>query len=174
MGESRLIAIDGPAGSGKTTLANDLVALLGLSRSQPVVVHTDDLMDGWDGMAGIGGQLRSIVEPIGRGHPGHYRRYDWHTGCFAERVEVPVTPWLIIEGVGAADPAIESSVTVLVWVEADDDLRLARWIARDGAIAEQHHEAWMRQEAEFFAERRTAERADLRFSATPHGAPPIR
>ena len=42
--KSFIIAIDGPAGSGKTTLAQKLVNDL----SDAQVIHMDDLYDGWN------------------------------------------------------------------------------------------------------------------------------
>jgi uridine kinase len=157
LGSGRLVAIDGPAGSGKTTLAGAVAELTGAQ-----VVHMDDLMDGWDGMAGTGPQLLSIVEPLARGEAGSYRHYDWHEARFDRTVEVPPAPWLVIEGVGAGNPAIADLVTVLVWVEADDDVRLRRGLERDGSAMEGHWRAWMRDEIGFFAAHRTAERADVR------------
>jgi uridine kinase len=160
LGEGRLVAVDGPAGSGKTTLAAGVAALTGAQ-----VVHMDDLMDGWDGMAGTGEQLVSIVAPLTSGASGRYRHYNWLEGRFDRTVDVPPAPWLVVEGVGAGNPVIAAHVTVLVWVEADDDLRLARGLARDGLAMEDHWRQWMRAEPGFFAAQRTAERADLRVRA---------
>ena len=47
-------------------------------------------------------------------------------------VEVPPAPWLVVEGVGSGAAALAAYITVLVWVEVDDDLRLARGLERDG------------------------------------------
>lgn len=156
LGGGRLVAIDGPAGSGKTTLGGAVSQLTGAQ-----VVHLDDLMEGWDGMAGTGDQLRSIVEPLASGVAGHYRHYNWHEGRFDHTVAVPPAAWLVIEGVGAGNPVIADSVTVLVWVEADDELRLRRGLERDGAPMEGRWRTWMKEEAAFFSSQRTAERADL-------------
>ncbi len=45
LGAGRLVCVDGPAGSGKTSLA-DAVA----RRTAAQVVHMDDLYGGWDGL----------------------------------------------------------------------------------------------------------------------------
>jgi uridine kinase len=156
LGACRLVAVDGPAGSGKTTLGAAVAELTGAQ-----VVHMDDLMEGWNDMAGTGGQLRSIIEPLLGGRAGRYRRYNWHEGRFDRSVEVPPAPWLVIEGVGAGNPVIAAETTVLVWVEVDDELRLARGLERDGVAMEDHWRAWMRDEVAFFAAQRTAERADV-------------
>ena len=96
----------------------------------------DDLMDGWGGLGGTGDQLddgRRGRWP--RAAPGATARYNWHLDRFDRAVAVPVAPWLVVEGVGSGNPAIADLVTVLVWVEVDDDLRLARGLERDGARA---------------------------------------
>ena len=156
VGEGRLVAIDGRAGSGKTTLAGAVAELTGAQ-----VVHMDDLMDGWDGMAGTGPQLLSIVQPLVTGAAGSYRHYDWHEGRFDRTVEVPPAPWLVVEGVGAGHLDIADRITVLVWVEADDELRLRRGLERDGVAMEGHWRTWMLDEVEFFAAQGTAARADV-------------
>jgi uridine kinase len=156
VGAGRLVAVDGPAGSGKTTLGAAVAELTGAQ-----VVHMDDLMNGWGDMAGTGDQLRTIVGPLTAGTAGSYRRYNWHEGRFDGTVPVPPAPWLVIEGVGAGNPVVAEHVTVLVWVEVDEELRLRRGLERDGTAMEGHWRTWMRQEVGFFAAQRTAERADV-------------
>jgi uridine kinase len=156
LGAGRLVAVDGPAGSGKTTLGAAVAELTGAQ-----IVHMDDLMEGWGDMAGTGDQLRSIVEPLAGGTAGSYRHYNWHEGRFDRTVPVPPAHWLVVEGVGAGNPVIAGNVTVLVWVEVDEELRLRRGLERDGVAMEDHWRTWMREEVGFFAAQRTAERADV-------------
>jgi hypothetical protein len=156
LGAGRLVAVDGPAGSGKTTLGAAVAELTGAQ-----VVHMDDLMEGWGGMAGTGEQLRSIVGPLVAGTAGSYRHYNWHEGRFDRTVPVPPAPWLVVEGVGAGNPQIAAQVTVLVWVEVDDALRLRRGLERDGVAMAGQWQRWMQDEVGFFAAQRTAERADV-------------
>ncbi len=157
LGSGRLVCVDGPAGSGKTTLAADLAALA----PDASVVHLDDLYAGWSGLAEIDGRLAGLLLPLARGQAGSYRRYDWAAGGFAERVVVDPTPLLVLEGVGSFASRFASQVTVLVWVEAEYDLRLARGLARDGDTFAPHWEQWAADEAALFARERTRERADV-------------
>jgi cytidylate kinase len=156
LGMGRLVCVDGPSGSGKTTLAGAVA-----DRTGAAVVHMDDLMEGWQGMAGTGGQLASIVEPMAAGRPGSYRHFNWFEHRFDRVVELAPSDWLVIEGVGSGSPVIAAYVTVLVWVEVDDVLRLRRGLDRDGAEMETHWREWMRQEVGFFHGQRTRDRADL-------------
>ena len=157
VGGTRLVCVDGPAGSGKTTLAGNLAAL----EPAAVVIHVDDLLEGWSGLPGVTDQFDSFLLPLDRGEPGSYRRYDWHAGAFAETVPVPVTPLLVVEGVGSGSRSHAAWHTVLVWIEADDERRLARGMARDGEQMRAYWEQFMREEVELFTRERTRERADV-------------
>lgn len=157
LGGTHLLCVDGPAGSGKTTLAAGVAAL----EPAAVVVHTDDLLDGWDGLPGLPGTLAALVEPLAAGRATAYRRYDWLAGRYAETVPVPATPLLVLEGVGSGCRRLDPWRSALVWVEAPQDLRIARGLARDGAEAEPHWRRWLVTEARHFAEQRTRAAADL-------------
>jgi uridine kinase len=167
LGEGRLVCIDGPAGSGKTTLAQ-LVAsgVDGLDQQESQLIHMDDLVEGWDGLSGVTAQLEGILRPLAAGQPGSYRRYDWLGGAFAETVTVQPCPLLVLEGVGSGAARFDDVRTVLVWVEAPHDERLRRGIERDGDAFVPHWEQWAANEADLFACERTRERADLRLDGT--------
>lgn len=156
LGTGRLICVDGPSGSGKTTLADGLAAGSGAP-----VVHMDELIEGWSGLRTVDAQLDGLLRPMLAGRAGSYRRYDWLAGEYAETVTVPPGPLLVLEGVGSGSLVVADLVTVLVWIEADLDVRMARGIARDGEAFAPHWEAWAREEAEHFARHGTRERADL-------------
>lgn len=157
LGDGHLVCVDGPAGSGKTTLAAGIAAAVAGS----VVVHMDDLFEGWDGLPTVDAQLDSLLLPLAGGEEGSYRRWDWDAGAWAERVTVAPTGLLVVEGVGAGSLRAAEVTTVLVWVEAPYDVRMRRGLERDGDAFAPHWEAWARAEAEHFARHRTRERADL-------------
>jgi energy-coupling factor transporter ATP-binding protein EcfA2 len=163
LGDGRLVSIDGPAGSGKTTLA-DAVAQGSTAESR--VIHMDDLFPGWSGLPHVDEQLAALLMPLGEGRPGSYRRYDWLAGEFAETVTVPPVPLLVLEGVGSGAGRFSPLRTVLAWVEAPYDERLRRGIERDGDAFAPHWERWARDEEVLFARERTRERADLLVDGT--------
>jgi uridine kinase len=152
LGTGRLICVDGPAGSGKTTLAATLGA---------PVIHMDDLFEGWSGLRTVDARLDALLRPHVSGRPGSYRRYDWLAGEYADTVVVPPADLLVLEGVGSGSLVVADLVTVLVWIEAPHDVRMARGIARDGDTFAPHWERWAADEAEHFVQNRTRERADL-------------
>ncbi|MGP7961432.1 uridine kinase family protein [Sanguibacter sp. A247] len=156
LGAMRLVCIDGPAGSGKTTLAAAIAPLLGAS-----VIHMDDLYEGWTGLETGPERLTEwVLEPLASGVPGRYRRFDWGLGRYVERHSVPLGDFLVVEGVGAGSVLSAPFAPYLVWVEAPQDVRLARGIERDGAELEGEWRRWMVEEAEHHRANRTRERAD--------------
>lgn len=157
LGGGRLLCIDGPAGSGKTTLAAAVFETYPGCR----VVHMDDLYEGWSGLPHVEAQLASLLRPLAVGAPGSYRRYDWDAGRYAETVVVDPVDLLVLEGVGSGALGHADLVTALVWMSAPEALRLERGLARDGAAYEPLWRQWQRDEAAHFAEQRTRERADL-------------
>ncbi len=152
----RLICVDGPAGSGKTTLADELAELSGAR-----VLHTDDMFEGWSGLPRITTQLETLLPPLAAGRTGSYRHWDWFEGAWAETVLVPPAPLLVLEGVGSGAAAYADLVTVLAWVEAPADLRRSRGLARGGVGVAEHWGQWAIDEQELFAREGTRERADV-------------
>ena len=128
----RVIAIDGPAGSGKSTLSEQVSDRLG---GAPVV-HMDDLYRGWDQELGAPLANRIVawlLDAWAAGLPGRHLRYDWHAGRYTEWVEVVPAPVAILEGCGSASRELRARASCVVWVEAPEDARLQRGLARDPA-----------------------------------------
>lgn len=157
LGGGRLLCVDGPAGSGKTTLAAGVAALV----ADAVVVNTDQLLDGWTGLPTLPALLAGLVEPLARGEDSSYRRYDWPTGAYAGAVRVPRASLLVVEGVGAGCRALAAYRSLLVWVAADDEQRLRRVVERDGPGVAPYLERWVADEAAHFAAEGTRAAADL-------------
>lgn len=158
LGDTRLLCIDGPGGSGKSSLAKACVDEAG---GGAVLVHMDDLYDGWAGLATVGDQLETLLRPLAAGEPGRYRRYDWHRRRFVETVTVEPSRLLVLEGVGAGSLAYADLCTLLVWVAAPPDLRLTRGLDRDGEELRDQWLQWRLDEEVHFAHDRTEERADV-------------
>lgn len=169
LGSGRLVCLDGPAGSGKTTLAAALLDLEPRGR----VVHMDDLYAGWSGMRAGADQLGPLLCALADDRPGTYRRYDWHAAAYAGPVVLDPSPLLVVEGVGSGASAVADLVTVLAWVWVPADLRLARGIERDGEGLREQWDAWMHDEADLFARERTEERADVLVDGTGQHPPTV-
>lgn len=157
-GAPRVVAVDGPSGAGKTTFAARLADALG---GAPVV-HMDDLYPGWDGLAdAVPHAVDWVAAPLLRGERARYRRFDWDRQVYAEWHEVPPAPVVVVEGVGSAAEPMTPVLTVTVWVDAPEAVRMARGIARDGEAYRPHWERWAEQERRHFAADSTSGRADV-------------
>lgn len=164
LGPTRLVCLDGPAGSGKTSTAAALEVALRAGGHEVCVVHLDDLYEGWTGLTPALEQrlVDQIVAPLAAGRPGRWQRYDWTRSQFAEWHDLPPPQVLVLEGCGSGALDHSAYISLLVWVEADRDTRLRRGIARDGPQVEPLWRAWMDLEDEHFARNRTRQRADVR------------
>lgn len=151
------MCIDGPAGSGKTTIADALESAV----DDVVVIHCDELLQGWGGLPGLAGTVESFLSPLAAGRTSHWTRWDWLADGWAESHPVEPGGLLVLEGVGSWSPAIAGLVGVLVWVEADLDLRLDRGMARDGEAMREHWLRWQVDEQDLHATFRTRDHADL-------------
>ena len=152
-GKTKIVTIDGPAGSGKTTLANELSAALADAKGVMSVVHLDELYEGWSDALGqkLFDRIDAwITTPIRNGLAPSHPIYDWHQGRYASWSEASLTSVLIIEGVGAGHSAMRNQVSQAIWVEADEDLLLDRVVERDGEIVRDEMLIWKARESAYF------------------------
>ena len=65
LGGTRLVCVDGPAGSGKTTFADAVVATARERGLTCELVHMDDVFAGWDGLGDAGRRvIDQLVAPL--------------------------------------------------------------------------------------------------------------
>ncbi|MGW3072083.1 MULTISPECIES: uridine kinase family protein [unclassified Kitasatospora] len=146
-GPVRLVAVDGHAGSGKTTFAGRLAAALG---GAPVV-HLDDLATHSE-LFGWTGRLREqVLEPLTAGRDAEYRVYDWTLRRFAGTARVPAAPVVLVEGVGAGRRAVRPWLARVVWMELDAASARRRGEERDGPDLAEFWAGWARAESAHFA-----------------------
>ncbi|WP_089158299.1 uridine kinase family protein [Micromonospora sp. NBS 11-29] len=171
LGRTRLVAVDGPSGAGKSVFATRLADALAASAGgvRPPLVHTDDLLDGWDDQFTFWTRLEEwVLGPVRSGRPGGYRRYSWVRRCFLDRVvPVPPAPVLVVEGVSAARAAVRPELTLSVLVTAPAEVRLERALARDGAQILPELRRWHAGERAHFATDGTAAAVDLVVDGAP-------
>lgn len=169
LGPVRLVGVDGPAGSGKTTFAGRLAAALRRSGATVAELHTDDFLDGWAELMAWWPRLREwVFEPLRRGEAGAFRRYDWAAERLGDEwTSLPVPDVLMLEGVGSAFAGIRPDLTLSVCLRAPRALRLERGVARDGEALRPQWERWMAAEDAHFAADRVAEVCDVLVDGAP-------
>ncbi|WP_327100118.1 aminodeoxychorismate synthase [Nocardia vinacea] len=162
LGSTRLVAVDGPGGAGKSTFA---AYLAGLCTAQ--VVHTDDFADGNNELPWWTRLEEQVLEPIAQGRPGRYQRYDWDKRTLAEWHDVAPGGVLILEGVSSARAAVRARLSLAVWIDTPRAVRLARGLERDGAHTLPLWEQWMAAEDAHFATDNTRDHVDLIIPGAP-------
>jgi uridine kinase len=157
-----VISIDGPAGAGKTTLAQNLALALSLEMKVQVI-HMDDLYDGWDNALGL--QLTETLRHIVATHQGgkevSFSRFDWATSSFNDAQTIPAADLIILEGVGSGQSAIRDDLAALLWIDIDHAEGLKRVISRDGESIESQMNKWLSQQEQHFAHEGTQNAADF-------------
>ncbi|MFD4356915.1 uridine kinase [Nocardia sp. NPDC058518] len=156
LGSTKLIAVDGPGGAGKSTLATQLAMAC-----DATLLHTDDFAS-WDNQFDWWPRLeRQVLLPLAIAQSGRYQRYDWQTRTLAEWHDIEPPDVLILEGVSSARAAVRNRLSLSVWVETSAAVRLARGLARDGQDSLALWQRWMEAEDTHFTADRTREHADL-------------
>jgi Mrp family chromosome partitioning ATPase len=171
-GRTRVLALDGRSGAGKTTVAAGLAAAAALPDA--AVVDLDAICPGWDGLAAAPRLLvEHVLEPLSQGRPAGYPRWDWEADRPAgwHPLEPPELHLLLIEGIGCGAQVCARYLSGLLWLEAPAGLRRDRALARDGDTYAPNWQRWADQEQAYLDAEQPWERADLVLDGAPSPAP---
>lgn len=146
----RLIAVDGRAGSGKTTFATRLRRFL----PGAVVIEVDNFLD-WSDLDDWWPRLEEeALAPLLAGDRARFRARDWNTDPLGKSLDggrdLDPAHTIIIEGVTSSRAAMADRLSMTFWVEAPRNVRMARGMARDGEAMRPFWQNWMQLEDEFF------------------------
>lgn len=164
-GPVRLVAVDGHAGSGKSTFAGRLAHALG---GAPVV-RLDDLATHEEPFAWTDRLDRHVLRPLGGAHDAWCPVYDWDLRRFGPPVRVPCSAVALVEGVGAGRSALRPRLACVVWMEMPREAAWERGRLRDGPALSGFWHGWTRAEREHFAADPTRPHADLLVRQVPDG-----
>jgi uridine kinase len=149
-GATRIVAIDGTGGSGKTTLAAAVAGQL----DGAVIVHVDDFYrpmpdrerEQLDAEQGYHlyfdwQRLRDqLLTPLRDGQAARYQLYDWTTGQLGAWREIASGTVVIVEGVYAARPELAPYYHFTAYVDTPRGVCLQRVRARD-----ENPEEWIKR-----------------------------
>ena len=148
-GPVRLVAVDGHAGSGKSTFADRLAEALGgapVLRLDDIASH--DELFGWTQRL-----LRQVIVPLSHGESARYETYDWHARRFGPQTRtLPPAPVVVVEGVGAGRRALRPFLARLLWMELPVEEAWGRGRQRDGAVQSDFWDGWEPAERRHFAQ----------------------
>ena len=161
-GNSQVLAIDGRAGSGKTTLASELSLAFSLDRSV-TVLHMDEIYAGWQDA--LGPKLTHTLEDLLNSISSHQSQllpiYDWYRGEFSASRIIEPTDLLLLEGVGSAQRIVRAYNSTTIWLDIEPDIGLERVLERDGDNIRPQMQKWQLAESAHFSLDQTREYSDF-------------
>ena len=161
-----LLAIDGPAGAGKTTFAAKLETELSESATVKVI-HMDDLYNGWENA--LSNALSEILDRISTAHLANrefvIKIFNWKSMQFDTEETIVPTDYLIIEGVGAAQQIVRDSGATTYWLDIEPEIGLQRVLERDGAHIEAQMRRWQVEQDKHFARDETRENCEFKLTS---------
>jgi uridine kinase len=143
---TRIVAVDGRGGSGKSTFAARLATL----RGGVQVAHTDDFAT-WDNPVNWWPRcIAELLDPLQHGELARYEVSAWD-GVPRPSVEIAPDGLVILEGVTASREAFRPYLALAVWIETPRELCLERGVERDGEGMRAQWEAWQAAEDGYIA-----------------------
>ncbi len=153
-----LIAIDGPAGAGKTTLAAQFFEEFSTTKTI-ALIHMDDLYAGWESALDhrLTSRLTAIVEAFAAHSRFSIPIFNWATMRFDFSQTIDPSDILIIEGVGAGQQVVRDAGAIVYWLDIEAEVGLARVLQRDGYEIESQMRQWqIDQDAHFLRDQTRA------------------
>lgn len=163
-----VIAIDGRAASGKTTLAAALAAETG-----GAVVHMDDFflpaeLRTPQRLAAPGGNVHAerfaeeVLPFLRQGRPFCYRRFDCHVMDYGNPAEIPAAPVIIVEGAYSLHPQFGRYADLTVFCDITPQEQQRRITRRNGeAVWPMFRDRWIPFEEAYFSVYPIRQTADL-------------
>ncbi|MGW1495985.1 uridine kinase family protein [Streptomyces sp. NPDC002402] len=152
-GPVRLIAVDGHAGSGKSTFAARLAAAVSgtIDGDGVPVLHLDDLASHEELFGWTDRMLAEVIEPLSNGRTAHFHPYDWNLRRFGSPRPLEAAPVVLIEGVGAGRRVLRPYLAGLLWMEREAEESWQRGRQRDGSELSAFWDDWTVAETRHFA-----------------------
>ncbi len=157
--QRRVIVIDGPCGSGKTTLAGLLARLYGTEPIPmddfflPPPMRTQERLSIPGGNVHHERFLTEVLENLAPGRSVRYQRFDCQSLKMLAR-DIPPAPHVIIEGSYSHHPAFEAHLKRLnalrVYVDVEESEQLRRIARRDPELLSMFQTRWIPLEKTYF------------------------
>lgn len=155
-----LIAIDGRSGSGKSTFATDLAKYLEATASV-AILRLEDLYHGWDGLHSSFELYERILPQLAAGITAAYPTWDWESSTLGQSSNFSPAEIVVVEGVGALHGAARKYLDLGIWLEAPENCRRDRALARDGETYSPYWDMWAEQEDRYLKAHNPHHAADL-------------
>ena len=166
--ETCVIAIDGRAAAGKTTLSKDLQAVMEAEIIQmddfflPVALRTAERFAEAGGNVHRERFAEEVLPCVGKKEPFSYRIFDCGLMDYNGRKEIGIAHVRIVEGSYSQHPALGRYADITVFAHVEADLQMARIRERNGEkMAEMFRTRWIPLEEAYFAAYDVAAKADI-------------
>ena len=172
-----VVAIDGGAAAGKSTLAKGIRDRLGtvstlradhffrpLNEYPAALLAPDEayrLYFDWERM------IQEALSPLRRGQTARYQRYHWNTDRLNQSVILEPNETLLVEGVYSTRPELRPLIDTAIFVETPREERRKRMLVRGHLENDPDNNwltPWMAAEDWYFANVRPHEYCDLRLA----------
>ncbi len=153
----KVIAIDGRAAAGKSTMAENLRAILGAE-----LIHMDDFflpptLRNKERLAEQGGNVHyerfceEVLPYVANESAFSYRIFDCSKMDYNGERQVAMSPWRVVEGSYSHHPKFGDYADLKVFLDVDEEEQMRRIVARDGEeMAEMFRNCWIPMEEIYF------------------------
>lgn len=166
--EQTVIAIDGGAASGKTTLSSFLA-----EKYSAGVVHMDDFflppekrnlerLSEFDGNTDRERFIEEVLPHLGKYEKFSYGKYDCHLGKISKKAEIFPSKLIIVEGVYSLSPYFIQKYNIKIMLSVSEKEQLERLKRRSSAeIYDMFIKKWLPLEKRYFEVGEIAKKCDL-------------
>ena len=162
-----IISIDGPCGSGKSTIAEEL-----RRETNCNVLHMDDFylpfadrdknwMNIIAGHMDFNRLIEKVLKPYKEDRKTEYISYDCHSDKYLKEIEIDLTKPLILEGSYSSYPKLKEFVDYKVFIDIDSELQIERLTKRNPKVVDKFISMWIPFENNYFETLKIKELSDL-------------
>ena len=165
--ERFVISIDGPCGSGKSTIAEEL-----RKETSCNVLHMDDFYlpfanrdKNWMNM--IAGHMdfnrliAKVLRPYKEGRKTEYISYDCHSDKYLQEIDIDLNKPLIIEGSYSSHPCLNEYIDYKIFIDIDSKLQKERLTKRNPKVVDKFISMWIPFENNYFEALKIRDASDL-------------
>src|SRR5439155_20568816 len=85
---------------------------------------------------------KQVLEPVRRGQPARFQRYDWGRDTLGEWVTLLPPKYLIVEGIGVLHPDLMKYLDYGIWIDVPLEVAVRNGKARDRSRGNDHDQLW--------------------------------
>ena len=162
-----VLSLDGPCGSGKTTIANELRDRYGYN-----IVHMDDFYlpfqerdNNW--MSVVAGHMdfdrliKKVLKPYKAKIETNYISYDCHSDRYLQKIDVDLEKPLVLEGSYSSHPILKDYIDIKIYVDIDNKTQIERLTNRNRETVDKFVAMWIPFENNYFKTLKIKESSDL-------------